>query len=143
MAENRKEGAGGRLRVESMHAVLRCRRWAECVSFYEGIMGLPAVDRKEGFVEFQVTPESRIGVLRVSRAEWREPADSCLLSFRVPDIAEAHRTLHARCPELEPVRRHAWGAKVFELRDPEGRRLEFWTPEEQAENGPGTGGASE
>jgi len=129
MTENREQGAGGPLRVQSMHAVLRCRRWAECVSFYGEILGFPAVERHKGFVEFQVTPDSRIGVIRVSKTDSPGSAESCLLSFRVPDLAEAHRTLRARRPELEQVRSHAWGAKVFELRDPEGRRVEFWTPE--------------
>jgi len=52
-----------------------------------------------------------------------------ILSFRVGNIEEAHRNLAARCGEIAAIRHHPWGARLFELRDPEKRRLEFWTPQ--------------
>jgi catechol 2,3-dioxygenase-like lactoylglutathione lyase family enzyme len=115
--------------VTGFHVVLFCRKWDDSVTFYRDILGLPVTDRRKGFLEFQVTPEARIGLLR----EVRSPAsvrrdDRFILSFRVPDIRATHRQLQARCPDLPAVREHPWGAWVFELTDPEERRLEFWSP---------------
>jgi catechol 2,3-dioxygenase-like lactoylglutathione lyase family enzyme len=116
--------------VTSFHAVLFCRKWDESVAFYRDILGFPVTDRKKGFMEFQVTPEARIGLLQEVRSPATNGRDGrFILSFRVPDILETHRQLQARCPDLPAVRKHPWGAWVFELTDPEQRRLEFWSPD--------------
>jgi catechol 2,3-dioxygenase-like lactoylglutathione lyase family enzyme len=118
------------LHVESFHTVLFCRKWDACVAFYRDILEFEIVDTKPGFVEFQVTPGSRIGLIRHSKEDNAINCDaSCILSFRVPDIDRTHEILSARCNEATEVRHHPWGARLFELRDPEGRRLEFWIPQ--------------
>ena len=118
------------LPVESFHAVLFCRKWDAYVSFYRDVLGFEVVDTKTGFVEFQVTPGSRIGLLKPTGDSATEYSDtSFILSFRVGNAEEIHRALSARCTGLTAVKQHPWGAHLFELRDPEGRRLEFWTPQ--------------
>jgi len=117
--------------VTSLHTVLFCRKWHESVVFYRDVLGLPVLEEREGFVEFQVNALSRIGLLRKDRSS--RPADrpgQALLSLRVPDVQDAHKQLANRLPDLPAVREHPWGAWVFELTDPEGRRLEFWSPRE-------------
>ena len=118
------------LSVESFHTVLFSRDWDACVAFYRDILEFEIVDTKPGFVEFQVVPGSRIGLLKYAKRDRGVRGDaSCILSFRVQDADRTREILSARCNEATKVRHHPWGARLFELRDPEGRRLEFWTPQ--------------
>ncbi len=119
------------LPARSLHTVLICEKWEDCVSFYKDVLGFPVVEERERFVEFQVTPGARIGILRPLHPDAPNPShDRVILSIRVEDIEEAHAELKARCPDLPAIRKHPWGARVFEFRDPEGWRIEFWSPEE-------------
>jgi catechol 2,3-dioxygenase-like lactoylglutathione lyase family enzyme len=117
------------LSVDSFHTVLFCRKWDVCVNFYRDILGFAVVDEKPGFVEFQVAPGSRFGLLKSpENSALKKNNTSFILSFRVADAKEVHKILSGRCKGVTAVKRHSWGAHVFELRDPEERRLEFWTP---------------
>jgi catechol 2,3-dioxygenase-like lactoylglutathione lyase family enzyme len=115
--------------IESFHTVLFCHEWDACVSFYRDTLGFEVVDTRTGFVELQVAPGSRIGLLRhIRRSDAGKLYNSVILSFRVENTEKIHEILSERCKEVTAVRQHPWGARLFELRDPEGRRLEFWTP---------------
>lgn len=117
------------LAARSLHTVLICEKWEECVSFYKEILGFRIVEERERFVEFQVTPGARVGILRPLKPQSpRTGHERVILSVCVEDIEAAHAELQERCPGLPPVRGHPWGARVFELRDPEGWRIEFWSP---------------
>jgi catechol 2,3-dioxygenase-like lactoylglutathione lyase family enzyme len=121
------------LGVESFHTVLFCLKWDACVSFYRDVLGFAVVDEKPGFVEFEVTADSRIGLIRASGN--RAPtgnASQPVLSFRVENAELAHRMLSARGASATAMKKHAWGAYLFELRDPDERRLEFWTEKAKA-----------
>ena len=118
------------LRVSSFHTVLFCEKWEECVSFYRDVLGFRIVEKRDRFVEFEVTGGARIGILRPLHPDAREPDhEPVILSFRVSNIEETHADLKMRFSRLPAVREHPWGAMVFELRDPEGWRLEFWSSE--------------
>jgi catechol 2,3-dioxygenase-like lactoylglutathione lyase family enzyme len=115
--------------VESFHTVLFCREWDACVNFYREVLGFEEVAARAGFVEVQVTPESRIGLLRHKEGDAAANLyTSMILSFKVGNVVQMHQILSKRCKGVTKLRRHPWGARLFELRDPEGRRLEFWTP---------------
>jgi len=117
--------------VRSLHTVLLCERWEQCVSFYKDVLGFRVVDQRERFAEFEVAPGARIGILRPLHSKSQAGnRDRVILSLCVTSIEEVHARLKARCPDLPPIRKHPWGARVFELRDPEGWRIEFWTREE-------------
>lgn len=119
-----------KLPVESFHTILPCRRWDACVSFYRDVLGFEAVDIRPGFIEVEVAPGCRIGLLRRTKDDGAESPDaSVILTFRVANVDEIYNTLSARCREVSPIKPHPWGARLFDLRDPEGRRLEFWTPQ--------------
>jgi catechol 2,3-dioxygenase-like lactoylglutathione lyase family enzyme len=118
------------LPVEKFHTVLFCRKWKACVAFYRDVLGFEVVDSNPRFVEFQVTPGARIGLLKpTGKSVLEDTSASCILSFRVENVEKIHKILSARCKEATAVKQHSWGARLFELRDPEGRRLEFWTPQ--------------
>jgi len=115
--------------ARSLHTVLICEKWEECVSFYMDVLGFPVVDERERFVEFQIAPGARVGILRPLRPGSPKPGhDRVILSICVEDIEETHAELRTRCSGLCPIKRHPWGASLFELRDPEGWRIEFWSP---------------
>jgi len=116
--------------VESFHTILRCRKWDACVSFYRDTLGFEVVYTRPGFVELQIAAGSRIGLIKQNRKnEPKNPDASVILSFRVENVEKAYEILAMRCKGALEVRQHPWGARLFELRDPEGRRLEFWTPQ--------------
>lgn len=112
--------------IESFHTILYCRKWDACVSFYRDILGFEEAEIKPGFVEVQVNPGSRIGLLRSAK---NDNPGWVILTFRVGDVDKMHDRLSARCTDVSAVKLHSWGARLFALRDPEGRRLEFWTPQ--------------
>jgi catechol 2,3-dioxygenase-like lactoylglutathione lyase family enzyme len=117
-----------KLPVISFHVVIYSKKWKECVSFYRDILGFPVIFSNNIFVELEAAPGSRIGLLDATRTR-RSPGnyDNFILSFCVSDVEETRELLQVRYPELSQVKQHPWGAKVFELKDPEGRRLEFWS----------------
>jgi len=80
-------------------------------------------------VEFRLTDNARLSIADETRASIASVAGQGLtLALRVDDIDAAWRWLRQRGVEPGPIRSHAWGARVFYLRDPEGHRLEFWSP---------------
>ena len=115
--------------VKSLHTVLLCEKWEDCVSFYRDVLEFPVVYERERFVEFRVTPHACIGILKPLHPDAPRPShDRVILSICVEDIEEAHAELKARISDLPPPRKHPWGPRVFESRDPEGWRIEFWSP---------------
>jgi len=118
------------LSVESFHTVLFCSDWDACVAFYRDILEFPVVDERSGFMEFQVTRTSRIGLIQSRRdSASKKKNSSFILSFRVGNVEELHKILSVQGREVTSVKEHSWSARLFELTDPEGRRLEFWTPQ--------------
>jgi catechol 2,3-dioxygenase-like lactoylglutathione lyase family enzyme len=116
------------LPVKSLHTVFICEKWEDCVSFYRDVLGFSVVYERERFVEFQVTPDACIGILKPLHSDAPRPShDRVILSICVEDIEEAHAELKARFPGLPAVRTHPWGPRVFEFRDPEGWRIEIWS----------------
>ncbi len=107
--------------------VLYCRRWGDCVAFYRDTLGFPVVWENDLFVEVAVTATARLGLIDVSRTKKQvTPSDAIVLSFRVPNVRETYRVLRRTIPELTPPTVHPWGVPYFELRDPDGRVVEFW-----------------
>lgn len=117
-----------KLEIKSFHTVLFCLKWDACVAFYQDVLGLAIVDEKPGFVEFEVTEDSRIGLIRsTGNKALAGNVSQPVLSFRVENAELTHRMLSARGASATAMRKHPWGAYLFELRDPDQRRLEFWT----------------
>jgi catechol 2,3-dioxygenase-like lactoylglutathione lyase family enzyme len=111
------------------NTILYCRRWAETVDFYRGVLGLPVNVEKDWFVEFRLTDESFVSVADAARASIDTSAGQGItLALQVADIEAVHRRLSDAGVDVPPVGRHPWGARSFYCRDPEGYRLEFWQP---------------
>jgi catechol 2,3-dioxygenase-like lactoylglutathione lyase family enzyme len=121
--------SSGILPVEGLHTVLYCRNWEECVSFYRDTLGFPVAFANNLFVEVRVSSGACIGLLdagRTRRTLGLSP-DNFLLSFQVADVEKTHGILRERYQGVSEIKNHPWGARLFELQDPEGRVLEFWS----------------
>jgi len=112
----------------SCHTILYCRKWEECISFYRDILGFPVVFDNNILAEVEPAPNVRIGLMNVSRTKKNVTApETIVLSFRLTNIEKAYGLLREKCKVAVERKGHHWGAQVVELRDPEGRLIEFWS----------------
>ena len=116
------------LSLKSTNTILYCKKWRETVHFYEHQLGLSITFAADWFVEFRLTEAAHLSVADERRATIKSSGGAGLtLTLRVNDADEAWSKLHNQGLALEPVRDHAWGARVFDFFDPEGNRLEIWS----------------
>lgn len=116
------------LSLKTSNTILYCRRWPETVDFYRRQMQFPVSFESDWFVEFELTPTSRLSVADERRATIKSSGGAGLtLTFQVADANEMWQELKGRGLELGPLKDHAWGARVFYFFDPEGHRLEVWS----------------
>ena len=116
------------LSLISANTILYCKKWRETVYFYEHRLRLPITFVADWFVEFRLTETAYLSVADERRATIKSSGGAGLtLTLRVDDADEAWSKLHNQGLALEPVRDHAWGARVFYFFDPEGNRLEIWS----------------
>lgn len=114
--------------VEGFHTILICRNWEECVAFYRDLLEFRVVESKPGFVEVEVAPGAYIGLIRSTRDDNSENRDSSLiLTFRVANLDKVHEIISVLCRGVTEIIEHPWGARLFKMRDPEGRPLEIWS----------------
>ena len=120
----------GKLLFKTTNTILYCEKWSKTVAFYQNDLGLPITFASDWFVEFQLTETAHISIANEQRATIKSSGGAGItLTLQVESADETWQHLHDKGLTLEPVRDHAWGARVFYLFDPEGHRLEFWSPE--------------
>jgi catechol 2,3-dioxygenase-like lactoylglutathione lyase family enzyme len=119
---------GQRVTVDRANTVLYCERWAETAEFYRTVLGFEVEFENDWFVEFRVSGDAYVSIADVGRATI-EPARGrgVTLTLRTPEARAAHAVLAERGVEVSPMKRR-FGADVFYCHDPEGHRLEFWSP---------------
>jgi uncharacterized glyoxalase superfamily protein PhnB len=111
--------------------ILYCQKWPEMVIFYREKLQLPVTFTSDWFVEFEVGATARLSVADERRAKVKSShGEGITLTLEVESADAAWADLHTRGLELEPVRNHLWGARVFYFYDPEGYRLEIWSPKQ-------------
>jgi len=119
------------LSILSCHTVLYCQKWKECISFYQDVLGFPIVFANNILVEVEPKVNTRIGLIDVSRTKRKFTApENIILSFQVASIEKAYACLKERYRGILEIKSHPWGAKLIELKDPEGRIIEFWEKED-------------
>lgn len=117
------------LSPRTANTILYCKAWEETVAFYRDRLGLPVTFTSSWFVEFEVTPGARLSIADERRASVKSSGGAGItLTFEVEDARAVWETFRQAGLEPGPLKRHAWGAWVFYLRDPEGTRLEVWSP---------------
>ena len=110
------------------NTILYCNRWAETVAFYRRQLRLAESFANDWFVEFQLAAGSTLSIADATRSTI-EPVDGqgITISLQVADRLEDLRArLEAsEVPAGEITQR--FGAGVFDIWDPEGHRIEFWS----------------
>jgi catechol 2,3-dioxygenase-like lactoylglutathione lyase family enzyme len=111
------------------NTILYCAAWNATVAFYRDTLGLPITFASDWFVEFAITDTARLSVADASRATLKSSGGAGItLTFEVANADALWAEFKDAGCEPTPCRTHAWGARTFYLRDPEGHRLEFWSP---------------
>ena len=111
-----------------INTILYCRRWREAVTFYRDVLGLGVHVETDWFVEFRVAEDAFLSIADQERASVRSAGgEGITLSFQVADAAGWHARLALRGVAVGPIRNH-WNAAAFFFRDPEGHRIEVWSP---------------
>ena len=115
------------LTIHRSNTILYCDRWKDCVAFYRDGLGFEIAFENDWFTEFVLNSAARLSVADARRASIKSArGQGITLTFKVEDISAAHRALEARGLTPDRVRKHAWGADLFHLADPDGNRIEFW-----------------
>ena len=109
------------------NTILYCSRWDDSVRFYRDGLGLPILFATDWFVEFRLSPNSRLSVADETRASVKSSGGAGItVSLEVDDIEAAWKLVAQRDLEPTAIRDHPWQARVFYLFDPEGHRIEIW-----------------
>ena len=121
---------GTLLSIKRVNTILYCHNWHETVDFYQQALKLPVTFSNDWFVEFELGVGASLSVANEARSTIPSGRGSGItLTFQVDSADETWLMLRDIGLVLEPVQDHPWGARVFYLFDPEGHRLEIWSPE--------------
>jgi len=114
-------------RFKSANTILYCRQWETAVAFYRDGLRLPVSFSNDWFVEFIVSGNARLSVADDARASIKSSAGNGItLSLETGDLDAEWDLLVKNGLSPSPIKNHPWNARVFYVRDPEGRRIEFW-----------------
>jgi predicted enzyme related to lactoylglutathione lyase len=117
------------MEIRTVNTIVYCAKWKETVNFYKNQLQLRATTALDWFVEFELTATARLSIADVSRTSQEAcGGEGITIAMEVEDIAAAHLFLINAGLHPPAIRNHAWGARVFYIHDPEGNRLEFWSP---------------
>jgi catechol 2,3-dioxygenase-like lactoylglutathione lyase family enzyme len=117
-----------RVRVDRVNTVLYCDAWAATVAFYRDVLGFDVGHESDWFVEFRVTGQSYLSVADTRRATIDAVGGRGItITMQTDDVASTRSMLEASGVATTAITRR-WGADVFYCHDPEGHRIEFWSP---------------
>jgi len=122
-------GPGLMMQIKTTNTILYCRKYKETIAFYQTQLGLQVTNTFEWFVEFKLNDASCLSIADEAKSSIDSAAGRGItITFEVDDIKMAH--LYLSDAKLNPTRikDHPWGAKVIYIFDPEGNRIEFWSP---------------
>jgi catechol 2,3-dioxygenase-like lactoylglutathione lyase family enzyme len=117
-----------KLTPQTATTILYCQQWHETVNFYRDHLSLPVTFTSDWFVEFALTSSARLSIADERRATIKSSHGAGItLTFQVEDADALWTEFYNAGLAPTPCRTHAWGARTFYLRDPEGNRLEVWS----------------
>jgi predicted enzyme related to lactoylglutathione lyase len=115
--------------VARTNTILYCEKWVETVDFYAEQLGLPVSYRSSWFVEFALSETTRVSIADASRTTVESAAGKGItLSLKMKDIESVWRFLRDAGVTPTPIKDHPMEARVFYFFDPEGHRIEIWSP---------------
>lgn len=119
------------MQILSANTILYCRNWRDSLRFYRDVLQLAvSYARGDWFVELRVSEGAHLSLADAARCTIVPGEGKGLtLSFQVADLVGTHATLREAGYAPGPLsERHSWRAPYFFIHDPEGNRVEFWTP---------------
>jgi predicted enzyme related to lactoylglutathione lyase len=120
--------------VARTNTILYCEKWAETVDFYAEQLGLPVSYRSSWFVEFALSDTARVSIADASRTTVKSAAGQGItLSWQMDHLESIWAALKRAGVTPTQIKDHPMEARVFYFFDPEGHRIEIWSPQ----SGPG------
>ena len=117
------------MEIRMANTIVYCAQWEETVDFYKYRLQLEVTTALDWFVEFKLNETARLSIADATRTSMEAcKGKGITIAMEVEDIASSHVFLEQAGLHPQAIRDHACGAKVFYLHDPEGNRLEFWSP---------------
>jgi predicted enzyme related to lactoylglutathione lyase len=121
--------------IKTANTILYCRKWKETVAFYQTQLDLHVTISNEWFVEFKLNETSRLSIADQSRCSIdSNDGKGITITLEVDNIDTTHLYLNEVGLNPTPIKDHPWGAKVIHIYDPEGNRIEFWSPNKEQGN---------
>lgn len=123
-AEPRTESVFDPIRVNT---ILYSDAFTETVDFYRRHLGLEVTFANDWFVEFRLVGQTTLSIADAGRATI--PAvegQGVTISVQVDDLDGLHDRLAERGIDPTPPTTR-FGSRVFDIYDPEGHRIEFWS----------------
>ncbi len=115
--------------VERVNTILYCSRWAETVAFYAETLDLPVTFQSSWFVEFALSETARVSIADASRTTVKSAAGKGItLSLQMKNLDAVWNTLKFAGITTTAITDHPMQARVFYFFDPEGYRIEIWSP---------------
>lgn len=115
--------------IHRTNTILYCRQWQGTVAFYRDLLDLRVNHATDWLVEFELAKNQFISIADAARSSIPSVNGMGItLSWQVADLEEAHRNLQHRGIETGPILLR-WDAQVFYFHDPEGHRIELWSPQ--------------
>lgn len=115
--------------IKRANTILYCKNWEETVAFYRDKLGLEIAYACDWLVEFCLSPTAYLSVADQDRTTISSAAgEGITLSFQIDDLQTVHRALTQIGLVPTRISSQVMGADVFYLFDPEGTRVEFWSP---------------
>ena len=120
--------------IKTANTILYCRKWKETVAFYQTQLDLHVTISNEWFVEFKLNETSRLSIADQTRCSIdSNDGKGITITLEVDNIDTTHLYLNEVGLNPTPIKDHPWGAKVIHIYDPEGNRIEFWSPTKEQE----------
>ena len=108
--------------------ILYCDKWHETVAFYEQTFEFSKIELSDWLVEFIISDNARISVADQNRTSIKSVKDKgIMLSWQVENIEDTWQDLKQKDINLEPIKEHPWGARLFRFYDPDGHPIEIWS----------------
>jgi catechol 2,3-dioxygenase-like lactoylglutathione lyase family enzyme len=110
------------------NTILYCRNWPETVAFYRHTLALSVAFTSDWLIEFYLGGTAYLSLADERRTTLKSSQGAGItLSLQVDHAAEAWATLQQQGVTVTPLK-VLWGAQQFFFFDPEGHRLEIWSP---------------
>ena len=115
--------------AERTNTILYCDKWSETVAFYAKQLGLPVTYQSSWFVEFALSETTRVSVADASRTTVKSAAGKGItLSLQMDNLESVWKNLRNAGVTPTAIKDHPMQARVFYFFDPEGYRIEIWSP---------------